>query len=220
LSPLKDVASVAFDCKSATIVMKPGAKLEKSAIEAALKNAGFGMGEMSEGARPTFVVVRAQVAAKSAGAAPNSPPPSAAALTALASELPRDLPAISDCFVEPDGRATLLVRDEAKGKVDAASLRAALEKRELVLAAFEERHWPKSAASYVATVRAADAATRLRASARPAIESIDNVTAALADRADATRFVVFTTEPCANLEAKLRDALGKAKLELVKLEAR
>jgi hypothetical protein len=53
--------------------------------------------------------------------------------------------------------------------------------------------------------------------ARTAIESIGNVLAAIA-RPDGGSFVVFTREPCANLEARLREALGAAGLELAAIE--
>ena len=55
------------------------------------------------------------------------------------------------------------------------------------------------------------------ATARAAIERIGNVLAAI-PRHDGGSFVVFTREPCANLEARLREALRAAGLELAGIE--
>jgi hypothetical protein len=205
LGKLAGVGDVAFDCKTATIRMKGDATLEKAAVETALTGAGCKMGEFTARERPTFAVVTATlktVDAKGASAA------------TLAQELPRELPELAEVLLEPDGRATLLVRE---GKVlDEAALKAALAKRQLTAEGLATKRWPTSAARKVAVVKGMSGGAA-QAKARTAIESISNVLAALA-RADGGSFVVFTREPCANLEARLREALSAAGLELSGVE--
>ncbi|HET6165169.1 MAG TPA: hypothetical protein VFG37_15975 [Planctomycetota bacterium] len=205
MGKLAGVGDVAFDCKTATIRMKGEATLEKAAVETALTGAGCKMGEFTARERPTFAVVT--VALKSIDA-------KEASAATLTQELPRELPELTDVFLEPDGRATLLVRE---GKaLDEAALKAALAKRQLAAEGLATKRWPTSAARKVAVVKGMSGAA-VPAKARTAIESIGNVLAAIA-RPDGGSFVVFTREPCANLEARLREALGAAGLELAGIE--
>jgi len=201
---------VKFDCKTAEVTMKAGATLASDAAEKALKDAGFGMKEFSGGPPPSIAVARARIRTKKAA------PPPAEAIVALAAELPRELSAIGELFVEPDGRFTALVKKDAKLEVD--KLAAALARRDLVVEGMEALSWPQSAAGYMVTVRAAAEAGK-RDSTRAAIEKIDNVLAAFGD-ASGQSFVVYTREPCANLEARLRDALRPTGGELLRVGPR
>lgn len=208
------MGDVAFDCKTATIRMKGVATLDKATVEKALTGAGCKIGEFTAGERPTFAVATMTLKVVSAtgtsGAAAGTTIPDGPALATLEQELPRELPVLTELFVEPDGRATLLVRE---GKaLDEAALKAALAKRQLVAEGVATKRWPTSAAHKVAGVRGAPLEK-----ARAAIEGIGNVVAAIARR-DGVSFVVFTREPCANLEERLREALRAAGLELAALE--
>lgn len=202
---LAGVGDVAFDCKTATIKMKGDATLEKSAVEKALAGAGCKIGEFTSRERPTFAVVTVTLKKIDANGDFGAK---------LEQELPRELPALTEVFLEADGRATLHVRE---GKsLDEAALAAALAKRQLAAEAFSTKRWPTSAARKVAVVNGmGDAAAH--AAARAAIEGIGNVLAAI-PRHDGGSFVVFTREPCANLEARLREALRAAGLELAGVE--
>jgi hypothetical protein len=205
LGNLAGVGDVAFDCKTATIKMKGDATLDKAAVEKALAGAGCKIGEFTSRERPTFAVVT--VTLKKLDADGTS-------VALLEQELPRELPALAETFLEPDGRATLLVREGRS--LDEAALGAALAKRRLAAEGFSTKRWPTSAARKVAVVKGmADAAAH--AKARAAIEGIGNVLAAI-PRNDGGSFVVFTREPCANLEARLREALRAAGLELAGIE--
>jgi hypothetical protein len=199
------VGDVAFDCKTATIRMNGDATLEKAAVEKALTGAGCKIGEFTSRERPTFAVVTVTLKTIDAKGALGA---------TLEQELPRELPELAESFLEPDGRATLLVRE---GKaLDEATLAAALAKRRLAAEGFSTKRWPTSAARKVAVVKAMDGVAA-RSKARAAIEGIGNVLAAI-PRHDGGSFVVFTREPCANLEAKLREALRAAGLELTGIE--
>jgi hypothetical protein len=216
LGALKGVDAVKFDCKTATVTMKPGATIAAETAEKALRDAGFGMKEFSGGPAPHLLVARARIRAKE----PAGAQPGAAALATLAAELPRELPALGEAFVEPDGRLTALSKKDAQLELQplAAALAAALARRGLAAEGMETLRWPQGAAGYFAALRAPrDAAARGKA--RAAIEGIETVLAAI-DRGDGGSWVVFTREPCANLEARLREALARAGLELVRVGPR
>jgi hypothetical protein len=208
LGALAGVADVKFDCKTATVSMKADAKLESKAAEKALVDAGFGMKEFIDGAAPSFAVARAQLKSK------QGEPLSADVVGKLASVLAKELPQLAEVVIEPDGRLTALVKPDAKFE------QAALEKMLFgsdVTGAVEMRTWPRTATAYVAAIRGAkDAAAR--AKARAEIEKIDTVAGAL-ERADGS-FLVFTKEPCANLAAKMQEALKPAGVEVGKVDAR
>lgn len=205
MGKLAGVGDVTFDCKTATIKMKGEATLDKAAVEKALTGAGCKIGEFTARERPSFAVVTGTLKTIDAKGAPGA---------TLEQELPRELPELTDLFLEPDGRATLLVRE---GKsLDEAALKVALAKRQLAAEDLSTKRWPTSAARKVAVVKEMSGVAA-QAKARAAIEAISNVLAAIARR-DGGSFVVFTREPCANLEARLREALSAAGLELAGIE--
>jgi len=108
-------------------------------------------------------------------------------------------------------------------KLDAKAITTRLASRGLTASDVEERAWPRTATAYLATVRrAADSIDPAKAAAvraaRAPIESIDNVLAAIEQRGET--WLVFTKEPCTNLEERLRAALKPAGFELAEVHAR
>lgn len=208
------MGDVAFDCKTATIRMKASATLDKATVEKALTGAGCKIGEFTAGERPTIAVVTLTLkrieATGASGAVAGTNLPDAISLATLEQELPRELPALHELFVEADGRATLLVREGRS--LEEKELTAALARRRLAAEGLATKRWPASAARKVALVKGPHPEK-----ARAAIEGIGNVVAAIARR-DGASFVVFTREPCANLEARLGEALRGAGLELAAVE--
>lgn len=223
MGALAGVADVAFDCKTATVTMKPDGTLSSEQVEKALVGAGFGMKSFRGGPPPTVVVIRARIRTRD-GAAPTP--------DALA-DLARELPAAAELLLEPDGRLTARGRPDGKdetqekgeerekdgtaAKLDVASLTAAAARRGLVVEEGETLAWPRSATTYVATLRAPPAAAA-RGTVRDAIEAIESVLAAI-ERPDGA-WLVVTKEPCAELEARLRAALKPAGLALERVAPR
>ena len=208
MGALAGVGDVKFDCKTATVTMKGDATLASEAAEKALKDAGFGVTSFSGGPPPSFVVVRATLKSK------DGTPIGDADAARIAKVLEGELPALREVFVEPDGRLTAIAKNDAK--LETAHVEAAIRLRANVdLADASRSTWPRTATRYIAKVKAADAAARTKA--RAAAESLDTVAGAI-DRRDGTLLVV-TKEPCTNLEAKLKEALRGAGVELESVRA-
>jgi len=218
LGKLAGVGDVTFDCKTATIRMKGEATLDKAAVEKALTGAGCKIGEFTARERPSFAVVTVtlkEIGARGpSGASAGTSISGAPSVAKLEQELPRELPELTDLFLESNGRATLLVREGRS--LDEAALKAALAKRQLAAEDLSTKRWPTSAARKVAVVKEMSG-VEAHAKARAAIEGISNVLAAIA-RPDGGSFMVFTREPCANLESRLREALRAAGLDLAGIE--
>src|SRR5262245_60555680 len=99
---------VKFDCKVATVTMKPDAKLESAAAEKALVGVGLGMTNFQGGPPPSSAVIRALVRT-------DEKAKSGVKLDAkLAATLARELPSVQEAFLESDGRLTLLLKADAK----------------------------------------------------------------------------------------------------------
>ena len=126
-----------------------------------------------------------------------------------------ELATLHEVFVESDGRLTAIAKADAK--LETADVEAAIRKTVNVdVAGASKSSWPRSATGCVTTLKSTDAAAR--AKARTAIEAIDTVAGAI-DRRDGT-LLVFSKEPCANLETKMKEALRGAGVELEGVRAR
>ena len=207
------MGEVRYDCKTATVTMKGDASLAEASVAKALRDAGFALKSFAGGPPPTVAVVRASLRTKSGET------PSAAELTKLSSELPRELPDAAEILVDLDGRLTVEGKPDEKLEAKALSSRLAalLEKSGLVLDGAEDRTWPRSASIQVAELRAA-AGANSKANARATLEALDNVLAAV-HRFDGL-WLVVTREPCSNLEARLRAALTPIGVEVVAVRPR
>jgi len=212
LGALAGVGDVKFDCKTATVTMKPDATLASEVAEKALKDAGFGMKSFAGGPPPGFVVVHAKLKSK------DGTPIGDADSARIEQVLKNQLPSLRDVFVEFDGRLTALAKDDAK--LEAADVESALRANVNVdVDALEKKSWPKTATAYVATLPASQAREACaRGKARVAAESIDTVAGVVTQRDGA--LLVYTKEPCANLEAKLKQAFHDAGVELETVRTR
>lgn len=202
MTGLKGVATVAFDCKVATLTMSAGATLAEKEVVDALKTAGFEAQEFAANAPLTTPVVVARLATQGDRF---DDPLGAKVVAALERALPKRL----DLVVAADGQ--LIARLPADAKLDVAAtteaLRRELEPLKVEVKSLEDARWPATAA------RSVILAKRPHEKAAAAIASLPHVLSVL-PRADGRSWVVFTKEPCANLADRVREQFAPLSLEL------
>jgi len=203
---VKGVATVAFDCKVATLTAAAGATLAEKDVVGALKAAGFEGQEFAANASPTTPVVVARLATKGDRF-------DAALGTKVEAAVARVLPKQLDGFVAADGQ--LIARLPADAKLDVAATTEAL-RRELApldveLRTLTDERWPATVARAVVLVK------RAHDGAAAAIASLPHALAVL-PRPDGRSFVVFTKEPCANLADRVREKFAPLAIELESVE--
>jgi hypothetical protein len=203
LSKLDGVTGVKFDCKVATVTVKPGATLAESAAETALKDAGFGVKTFESGGGVTVGLVKLKI--KGFDPAARDSVVEAAQVAVKGSAF---------ATVSDTGDLVVVMKD---GKAPEA------EKITRALAATEQKvEVSDVAVSDISvgyqrySVELNDVADAGKALA--AATGCDGIVAATIDKS-AKKLEVITPEPCANLEEKLGKSLATAGAKIVKLEA-
>ena len=193
MGKLPGIEKLDFDCKTATLTMKEGASLSLEAATEALANAGFGVTKIEGGEAPKVTAYVFRVT----GVDPAKP---AAARQALLGVL--DVPD----FVAVDATGAAAVTLRGDGKADEAALGDALRKAGFGLEEFTVREWPKDPAVYAIELKDVtdiSAAKRVRT----ALVALEKVFWAEVHPEEGSA-VIFLNEPCNEIEAKVRGALG------------
>lgn len=218
MGKLAGVASVAFDCKLATVRMAGDATLQEKEVRAAIESLGYKPGTFSAQEPPTLPVLLARVAATAASApASAAPSPSfdAAALARIEAAVARAVALPSSLESGSDGRVFVRLASESKLDVAAieARLRRELREQRIELVELTAARWRTTTTRYAVKLRSADGGAALAA-----LAALPQVCGVLR-HADGASFTLFTREPCANLAARVRETLLEQRLELASIEA-
>lgn len=222
---LKGIAEFAFDCKTATLTMEAGATLRESDVLEALKKEGFTGESFSATAPPPIAIVEASVELLARGARFD-----AATCRTVAEQLAAALPMTSDWQVGADGRArgrftatppapaaleALLLDALAKPQSTPAAA-ASLEWR-LVRSSARLLEWPASVARANVTL-AAPLAPSSWPALRTALATLEQIVA-WSPGGDGATLVIWTKEPCANLESRLSGALAPLAIAVARVDS-
>ncbi|MBI1850167.1 MAG: hypothetical protein HYR85_07465 [Planctomycetes bacterium] len=205
MGKLDGVQSVAFDCKTATVTMKPGAVLTRDVAERVLKAEKFGVKSFENGAAPTVTAYVFQITGLAEGSRDT-----------VRRRLAADVPDASEVVVDSTGSATITLK--GNGTLDEKALASSLRACGCATRAVEKREWPKITASYELGVRdlsGDDAPVRVR----EALGRLDKVLAAYVFR-DTNTARIELREPCEKIEAAAREALRAIGLEVSRFERR
>lgn len=244
---LKGIADFAFDCKTATLTMEAGATLRESDVLEALKKDGFTGESFSATAPPPIAIIEASVellargarfdaatcrtvALQLAAALPmtsdwqvgadgrargrfTATPPAPAALEALlldALAKPRSAPPAAD-------GATDGATGTAPAAVPAPAPAAAPLEWRLVRSSARLLEWPASVARANVTL-AAPLAPSSWPALRTALATLEQIVA-WSPGGDGTTLLVWTKEPCANLESRLSGALAPLAIAVARVDS-
>ncbi len=220
MSTLKGIASLVFDCKTATISMTAGATLLEREVIEALKKAGFAGEGFTSGAPPTRSVVELEIELLARDARFDQ-----ATCGALELQLAAALPAATEWRVGADGKArgrfaappptateleATLAKALASASPRATASRVRAESTRLV-------EWPESAARATVTLAAPLAASQWQPVAE-AIASLEQVLA-WSPGGDGETLMVWTKEPCANLATRLRGVLSPLSISVSQVDS-
>ncbi len=190
------VASVLFNCQTATVRMNAGAKLDARKVESAITGNEWKLIEMKAGTPPTVQVATFRVAR----AKTEERPDFGDVIEKLAS-----IEGAGATSIDALGHGYFTLSEGATLKDDA--LREVAEKQGAKLEPLERATWPAQTARYSVVLEQLDVAKA--ESAWTAARAVEKVLWAEIDPAGAT-ITLFLVEPCSQIEKRTRAALEAA----------
>jgi len=201
LGDLPGVATVAYDCKVATVTMKEGGTMTKEAATEALAKNNFKLSSFEGGPAPTVAAYLFRVAGMPA-----------VERETVEKRLRGILPEAREVAVDSAGIALVAMREGSETTEKA--LADALMQEDYVIESFETKDWPAAFVTYEAALEGPAGAE-----VRGIVRGVDKVIAVQVFGESRT-VRLRLKEPCDKIEEKVRGALADQGCALVRFESK